>query len=186
MERQSTSVNGSGPMREIPPTRILPSTEGGESPAADATIDFLRQEPEREPEALSTPPGSLPLPEYAFLEPPRDGDELGWLAHYRVRRLIGSGGMGLIFLAEDTQLLRPVALKVIRPAERKGDITHIEAYKHSVMSPFPSPPPFSLPGRIPGLSGSCRAEVLVMTSWSRPFARERNSGAPQGRFPRRS
>jgi predicted Ser/Thr protein kinase/regulation of enolase protein 1 (concanavalin A-like superfamily) len=37
------------------------------------------------------------------------------LAHYRVRRLIGSGGMGLVFLADDTLLNRPVALKVIRP-----------------------------------------------------------------------
>jgi serine/threonine protein kinase len=49
------------------------------------------------------------------LGPPRAEGELGWLAHYRVRRLIGEGGIGLVFLAEDTQLARPVALKVIKP-----------------------------------------------------------------------
>ena len=50
-----------------------------------------------------------------FLDPPRAAGELGWLAHYRVRRLLGEGGMGLVYEAEDTDLLRPVALKVIRP-----------------------------------------------------------------------
>jgi predicted Ser/Thr protein kinase/regulation of enolase protein 1 (concanavalin A-like superfamily) len=70
----------------------------------ETTVDF-----ERGP-SPATPPN-----EYAFLDPPRGAGEIGRLAHYRVRRLIGSGGMGLVFLADDTQLGRPVALKVIRP-----------------------------------------------------------------------
>ena len=57
-----------------------------------------------------------------FLGSPQAAGELGWLAHYRVLRLLGEGGMGLVFLAEDSLLSRPVALKVIRPeiAESPG------------------------------------------------------------------
>jgi serine/threonine protein kinase/predicted ATPase len=51
----------------------------------------------------------------SFLSPPIGPDEIGWLAHYRVLKALGEGGMGVVLLAEDTQLQRPVALKVIRP-----------------------------------------------------------------------
>jgi serine/threonine protein kinase/regulation of enolase protein 1 (concanavalin A-like superfamily) len=113
MEGQSAPVNGSGPVEEIPRPKAFPDSDGAGPVGGDPTIDFRRDETGPDPPSLGTPLAALP--EYAFLEPPRDGDELGWLAHYRVRRLIGSGGMGLVFLAEDTHLLRPVALKVIRP-----------------------------------------------------------------------
>ena len=52
---------------------------------------------------------------FGFLAPARAAGELGWVAHYRIRSLIGEGGIGLVFLADDTQLSRPVALKVIKP-----------------------------------------------------------------------
>ncbi len=50
-----------------------------------------------------------------FLAPPLEADELGWLAHYRVLEVLGLGGMGVVFRAEDAHLRRPVALKVILP-----------------------------------------------------------------------
>ena len=65
------------------------------------------------------PAGDRPPVSLTFLAPAVGPDELGWLAHYRVLKVLGQGGMGIVFHAEDTQLRRPVALKVIRPEMSK-------------------------------------------------------------------
>jgi len=52
---------------------------------------------------------------FDFLAPPQTADELGRLGDYRVLKVIGKGGMGVVFLAEDVHLQRSVALKVILP-----------------------------------------------------------------------
>jgi hypothetical protein len=48
--------------------------------------------------------------------PPQQPGELGRLGQFAIRRLLGRGGMGAVFEAEDPALERRVALKVMRPA----------------------------------------------------------------------
>jgi serine/threonine protein kinase len=51
-----------------------------------------------------------------ILTPPESDDEIGRLAHFRILEILGAGGMGIVFKAEDVELERIVALKVMRPA----------------------------------------------------------------------
>ena len=55
-----------------------------------------------------------------FLSPAQAKDELGRLGTYRVLKLLGRGGMGMVFLAEDPQLQRTVALKTMLPEVAKN------------------------------------------------------------------
>jgi urea transport system substrate-binding protein len=50
-----------------------------------------------------------------ILSPSVLGTELGWLGHYKVLKILGQGGMGMVFQAEDTRLQRLVAIKVMLP-----------------------------------------------------------------------
>jgi serine/threonine protein kinase len=69
--------------------------------------------------SVGTTPGGRRSPDLAeltaLLAPPDRPGDLGRLGPYRVLDVLGVGGMGAVFRAEDPELRRVVALKVMRP-----------------------------------------------------------------------
>ena len=54
--------------------------------------------------------------EIDFLAPAEQPDEIGRLSDYRILEVLGVGGMGVVFRAEDPKLERQIALKAMKPA----------------------------------------------------------------------
>jgi hypothetical protein len=63
------------------------------------------------------PTGDASTAIYDFLAPAAAAHELGCLGQYRVRKVLGAGGMGVVFQAYDPDLDRHVALKAMLPTQ---------------------------------------------------------------------
>jgi len=71
---------------------------------------------------VSTPPRSTPGLSIGFLDPPDDDRHMGKLGHFDIVRVLGRGGMGIVFYATDTCLERDVALKVLDPELARDEL----------------------------------------------------------------
>jgi len=55
------------------------------------------------------------------------------ISHYKILEKLGEGGMGKVYLAEDTKLKRKIAIKFL-PAELTADKKAIQLFKHEAQA----------------------------------------------------
>ncbi|HXG70695.1 MAG TPA: protein kinase [Gemmatimonadaceae bacterium] len=71
-----------------------------------------------------------PLTDFDAPEALRSGDLFA--ARYRIERPIGSGGMGMVYLAEDVELGERVAIKTLRPELLSADETAMDRFRNEI------------------------------------------------------
>ena len=110
------------------------STSGSVPDSNDVTLErspsvadptwTMQARPRDETLAGDARPGDPSAELLSFLAPAQAADELGRLGDYRIQKILGQGGMGVVFLAEDPKLRRQVAIKAMLPHLAQSGVSH--------------------------------------------------------------
>jgi hypothetical protein len=100
-------------LQDVPVTLAKGQAPTPAPPATQATRPVVPDRSAQETIAANVPSNASEL--CSFLAPPQLPDELGRLGPFRILEVIGSGGMGVVFRADDPNLHRQVAVKAMLP-----------------------------------------------------------------------
>ncbi len=114
LEAAQANSDGGGGSAESAVEQLIQHLKGKHPAAVEVTLDEAVQPP------AGMPAGEAAEDVPAFLSVAQGPGELGRLGGYRVLKLLGAGGMGMVYQAEDVHLQRTVALKVMKPDVAKN------------------------------------------------------------------
>ena len=97
------------------------------------------------------------------------------IAHYRVIEKIGEGGMGEVFLADDTSLHRKVALKFLPPEMQQDAAAHKRFIREAHSAAALDHPTFAASMKL------LNPRARTSSSWSMSTARRSETGWRRGR-----
>jgi serine/threonine protein kinase len=110
-------------MKTLPPTpraaaverTVPPASRDGQESLSDAAGQTAVGADRKGDATQSLPAGGLSPELIDFLAPPQAEGELGRLGGFRILKVLGHGGMGVVFQGEDPRLGRKVAIKAMLP-----------------------------------------------------------------------
>jgi WD40 repeat protein len=103
-----------------PPKKVAPATQEATTlpPRSEheSELDIQTGVPVQDRQEGSSSSQERAVP-WDFLSPPQEPGELGRLGPYRIVKVLGIGGMGVVFHAQDSDLQRAVAVKAMLPQQ---------------------------------------------------------------------